>query len=428
MTLNSSKMTMSLSQAKVKKVRDLCHNMLASNQVLIRELSQLIGTLNSTVAAILPAPLHYRQLQLLRSQALRQAVSYQTMVTLPPACKTELRWWLAHLEEMNGKHICIPAPDIVMDSDASRTGWGATCQGRSIKGFWKEEERAEHINALELRAVFLGIKGLINVSEAHILIRSDNKTTVAHINKMGGTKSAHLVSITKLLWEYCLNHKLLITAGVSPGEGELMRRQAITGTARFQRLETGHWGVLSDIQEMGPMHAGSVRQQMEHPTPSLCQLESRPRSDLSGRFSGQVERGITVRFSPILPDQSLSCQDVAGQGGIDFNHTNLAHPGVVRNDPRATDRESDPAALVRRTAAVADGGGTPAAENREPPLSGLEISASACARRAFLKTLPTSCPAPDGRALRQLTTAPGQNGMAGVSHGKLIRFMPLWSS
>ena len=219
MMLNTSKMTMSLSQAKVKKVRDLCHNMLASSQVSIRELSQLIGMLNSTVAAILPAPLHYRQLQLLRSQTLKQAVSYETMVTLPPACKTELRWWLAHLEEVNGRHIRIPAPDIIMDTDASRTGWGATCQGRSIRGFWKEEERAEHINALELRAVFLGIKGLINKSEAHILIRSDNKTTVAHINKMGGTKSAHLVMITKLLWGYCLNHKLLIKAVYLPGTG-----------------------------------------------------------------------------------------------------------------------------------------------------------------------------------------------------------------
>ena len=138
----------------------------------------------------------------------------------------------------------------------------------------------------------------------------------------------HKTSLGVLLESQTLNH-----SGVSPGEGELMCRQAITGTARFQRLETGHWGVVSDIQEMGPMHAGSVRQQMEHPTPSLCLLESGPRSDLSGRFSGQMERGITVRFSPILPDQSLSCQDVAGQGGIDLNHTNQAHPGVVRNDP-----------------------------------------------------------------------------------------------
>ena len=177
----------------------------------------------------------------------------------------------------------------------------------------------------------------------------------------------HKTSLGVLLESQAIDH-----SSVSPGKREHMRRQAIAGTARLQRLETGHRSVLSDIQEMGPMLAGSVCQQMEHPTPPLCQLESRPGSDLSGRFSGQMERGFTVRFSPILLDQSLSCQDVTRQGGVDFNHTNLAHPGVVRNDPRATDRESDPAAPVQRTAAVADGGDAPAAEDREPPLSGLE--------------------------------------------------------
>ena len=56
----------------------------------------------------------------------------------------ELHWWLAHLNAWNGRALLHPPPDIVIETDASRTGWGgggAVCQGVETRGFglrWRE--------------------------------------------------------------------------------------------------------------------------------------------------------------------------------------------------------------------------------------------------------------------------------------------------
>ena len=112
----------------------------------------------------------------------------------------------------------ITPPDLIMESDASLKGWGATCRGQTIQGHWTLEEQKDQINALELRAIFLAIKGLLGQeTDLHLLVKADNKTAVAHINKMGGTHSPKLVGIAKTLWEFCLERRILLTAEYLPG-------------------------------------------------------------------------------------------------------------------------------------------------------------------------------------------------------------------
>ena len=69
-----------------------------------------------------------------------------------------------------------------MKTDSSLTGWGALIVGteKQTKGLWTEEEKRYHINYLELLAVFLGLKALLNqVTDSHIRIMTDNTTTVS---------------------------------------------------------------------------------------------------------------------------------------------------------------------------------------------------------------------------------------------------------
>ena len=47
-------------------------------------------------------------------------------------------------------------------SGASRTGWGAYSKGeRETNEFWNKTDQQLHINALELLAVFFGLKVLL---------------------------------------------------------------------------------------------------------------------------------------------------------------------------------------------------------------------------------------------------------------------------
>ena len=73
-----------------------------------------IGTFSSTTQAILPVRLHYRQLQMLRTTALIKVNSYESIIKLTAECKEEIRWWMTHLEEVNGRAVTVSPPDITM--------------------------------------------------------------------------------------------------------------------------------------------------------------------------------------------------------------------------------------------------------------------------------------------------------------------------
>ncbi len=51
----------------------------------------------------------------------------------------------------------------------------------------------------------------------HVHLRVDNRTTVAQVNKMGGTRSIQLLEITQDLWNYSLSKNIILTAEHLPG-------------------------------------------------------------------------------------------------------------------------------------------------------------------------------------------------------------------
>ena len=74
--INTENMIMSLPMTKVHKIKTLCASTISQRKVTVRVLAKLIGTLTSTILAVLPAPLHYRHLQMTKIRALISARSY----------------------------------------------------------------------------------------------------------------------------------------------------------------------------------------------------------------------------------------------------------------------------------------------------------------------------------------------------------------
>ena len=109
--------------------QDALFNSTISTRCFSTELSQLIGKLTASIQAIFPAPLHYRNLQQLKHQAVSRDRNFNSRIPLSVEAIGELRWWLAHLDAWNGRALLHPSPDLIMETDASRMGWGAVCQG-----------------------------------------------------------------------------------------------------------------------------------------------------------------------------------------------------------------------------------------------------------------------------------------------------------
>ena len=73
-----------------------------------------------------------------------------------------------------------------IETDVSKMVWGAYCNGEFMGGCWSQEEKTLHINVLELIAATFGVQAFCkNRKVTSVLLKSDNATVVAYVNKMG---------------------------------------------------------------------------------------------------------------------------------------------------------------------------------------------------------------------------------------------------
>lgn len=98
-------------------------------------------------------------------------------------------------------------------SDASRSGWGVCCEGERSYGHWDDKNRKHHINYLELLSAFFGLKCFAkDLRDCNVLLRIDNTTAIAYINRMGGTRYKNLsnslrifgIDANREIWEFLL--------------------------------------------------------------------------------------------------------------------------------------------------------------------------------------------------------------------------------
>lgn len=218
-SVDSLKQELSLPNGKVKKIRADTRALLDGRQVSIRKLSQLLGKLQAATRAVPLAPLFFRKLQRALRRGLEHAdQDYSKLLSLSREEHEELQWWLDHLTVWNGKTIMTEKPSIVIESDASTRGWGATCEGVRTGGPWSPEEKQWHINCLEALAAFHAVKCFVRDRESvTVLLRLDNISAVSYVNKLGGTVSHRLNNIVKELWLWCMNRDITLAAEHLPG-------------------------------------------------------------------------------------------------------------------------------------------------------------------------------------------------------------------
>lgn len=73
-----------------------------------------------------------------------------------------------------------------------------------MHGVWNSPQVNKDIHYLELLASFNGLKSFAKqFTNCEILLRIDNTTAIAYINRMGGTKFKKLNQITREIWQWC---------------------------------------------------------------------------------------------------------------------------------------------------------------------------------------------------------------------------------
>ena len=217
--VDSLTLSLALPRDKVRKVRKECQHLIDSPLVSVQQLAKLLGHLTSTIQAVFPGPLNFRQLQSEKNRAYQQSLTYESLTPLSPQAKEELVWWRENLEAWNGKALVSSAPDLIIETDASQTGLGGILQRgvhrRSVVSgrvsFAHKLPRAPCLGPLPSRPLWRG------KIQMRVCLLMDNITAAHYINKMGDTKSPVLASMALDLWEWCLHHNILLEARYLPG-------------------------------------------------------------------------------------------------------------------------------------------------------------------------------------------------------------------
>ena len=192
--LNSEYMTVKLTDKKAKKIKENCKNLLKQGEVKIHELAQAIGLMVASFQGVQYGKLFYRKFDNHKSKALKLAKgNYWTKTKLTTDCISDIDWWILNIAKSQ-KHMNLSEPSIALESDASKKEWGGclvTEKGRiPTGGNWSAEEGKLHINQFELMDALFTIKCFgMQTKNSHIMLYTDNTTTMTYINNLGGTKT-----------------------------------------------------------------------------------------------------------------------------------------------------------------------------------------------------------------------------------------------
>ena len=221
--INSRNSTFTLTDKKKEKIVNKLEKMSLRAECRIIEVAKLIGMLIAACIAVDYGWLYTRKLEKEKLQALESSHgSYSGRMRLGPAALEEIKWWKENFINAN-RFFKERKIDRVIYTDASDTGWGATDAVRRVFGFWNRQEFGFHINYKELLAVKLALLKLGSKLVGQcILLRIDNSTAIAYINRMGGVRYEHYHALAKDIWHWAECRGNLLKATYIPSKENLI--------------------------------------------------------------------------------------------------------------------------------------------------------------------------------------------------------------
>ena len=174
-----------LTTERKRKIKEACLQLFRQDKDTIRFVARVIGLMTASFPAVKYGPLHFRGLERCKSEGVKLSKgNYDVTIQLTSETKQEVQWWIDNIEPAYND-IYHDNPSLSLTTDASKVGWGATLASIRTGGLLSHEEAQEHINVLEVTAIFFAMKSLITQENIHVELLCDNTTAVYTVNNMG---------------------------------------------------------------------------------------------------------------------------------------------------------------------------------------------------------------------------------------------------
>uniref|UniRef100_A0A146LQD6 Pol polyprotein n=1 Tax=Lygus hesperus TaxID=30085 RepID=A0A146LQD6_LYGHE len=216
---DSERMLITLPPEKAKRTKHLIDFFINNRSCSIRDFAKLIGNLVSLCPASPYGWIHIKRAEKEKSRMLHtHDMNYDAEMYISDYVLPDLNWWSSHVNNL-ADTLRRDSFSLSFDSDSSLTGWGAVSGDEVISGWWSEEEQLLHINILELKAIFVGLQHFAsNLSHCNVIVRADNSTAIACVNRQGTVRSESLLTISRQLWEWCESRNIFIRATYIPSK------------------------------------------------------------------------------------------------------------------------------------------------------------------------------------------------------------------
>ena len=271
--VDSTSLHLSLPGEKLHQIRMEVNQIKQKSHITARQLAQLIGKLNATAQAVLPAPLFYRSLQ----GDLQRALSsnnqdYNTLLSLSPLSQEELSWWQEKLAHWNGKPLshrirCV-SPGL-----GSSVQWHQ--DGRSLE----PTGTADAHKLLGVAGSNIGSKILCEGSKRDFRTTTAGQSDCSSLHQQLGRHSIASVdgSSQSLVAVGSIQGSSFVCR-VHPRCNELCCRRRVQNSEGSNRLEATPPNIQSDQPEVGSSGSGPVCNSPVNPAPTVLQLEAGPAS------------------------------------------------------------------------------------------------------------------------------------------------------
>lgn len=286
-----------------KRFQDLkqtCQFVMSKRLLKARDWLKLLGLMASLVDVLPVCRLRMRPIQI---HVLKHFKPSEHHLTTKVPCTQEvvraIAWWTEESNVLQGRPFVDERPQTSISTDASLQGWGAVWEHRSTAGPWSQVESSAHINVLELWAVDRAVqKWSQGLRGKAITVFSDNSTTVAYINRQGGTRSETLYKATRDLLLRCQHLDISIRAAHLAGTDNVMADALSRGT--FNANEWSLSTIWADhaFEVFGRPQVDLFASSLNAKLPTFCTRFHHPQAWATDALSFPWDRMFLYAFPP----------------------------------------------------------------------------------------------------------------------------------
>ncbi len=336
--IDSLEMRARLSRERVAAILSYLRHFREGSSVHLKEFQRLLGLMASASAVCHLGLLHMRPLQLwLKTRVPWTAwTSGRLSIAVTRGCIEALAPWRNPNFFSRGVPLGLVTSRVVVTTDASTLGWGAVCEGMPASGQWSEPQIRWHINRLELEAVFLALKEFqAQLERQHVLIRTDNTSVVAYINRQGRRPFEGFVQAGSDVTAMGGFSPSIHQSNAHPRSFESRGRHAFKEENSSRGMEVTPRVSSDDLEPLRGSRGGFIRYERECTLPVV--LLSVPLPVGRGRAHSALADSQALCVSS---DQDIASGVMQDQGGASVRHTHsseLAEPALVSGLDRAAD-------------------------------------------------------------------------------------------